>query len=175
MNSNLLPLTLPARSPASRVSTRVELRAATTRERDAIARLRHDVYARELGQHAVNQTERLRDALDDRNIVLATIVDHTIAGFISITPPGGPAYSIDKYFAREALPFPVDDQLYEVRLLTVVKPYRGLELAMLLMYASLRWVESHGGTRIVAIGRREVMDLYTRVGLHATGLSAQSG
>jgi histidinol-phosphate/aromatic aminotransferase/cobyric acid decarboxylase-like protein len=46
---------------------------------------------------------------------------------------------------------------------------------MLLMYAALRWVESHGGTRIVAIGRREVVDLYTRVGLRLTGLSTQSG
>src|SRR5688572_6524235 len=175
MNANLLSLTLPTYSTSSHESTRAELRLATVRDRDTIARLRHDVYARELGQHAVNQAEQLRDALDERNVVLATIVDHAIAGFISITPPGGPAYSIDKYFARDALPFPVDDQLYEVRLLTVVKPYRGRELAMLLMYASLRWVESHGGTRVVAIGRREVMDLYTRVGLHATGLSAQSG
>src|SRR6185369_13448438 len=95
--------------------------------------------------------------------------------FISLTPPGRGALSIDKYFARETLPCPIDDRLYEVRLLTVLKPHRGRELALLLMYAALRWVESHGGTRIVAIGRREIVDLYLRVGLRAVGPSTRSG
>lgn len=43
------------------------------------------------------------------------------------------------------------------------------------MYAALRWVESHGGTRIVAIGRREVVELYQRIGLRLVGLTAHSG
>jgi histidinol-phosphate/aromatic aminotransferase/cobyric acid decarboxylase-like protein len=43
------------------------------------------------------------------------------------------------------------------------------------MYAAFRWVESHGGTRIVAIGRREVLDMYLRSGLEPLGMSVQSG
>src|SRR5207237_925965 len=81
-----------------------------------------------------------------------------IVGFVSITPPGR-TYSVDKYIEREELPFVVDDRLFEVRLLTVLKPHRRTELATLLMYAAFRWIESHGGTRIVGIGRREIMPM----------------
>lgn len=148
---------------------------ADAEDRGEIFRLRHEIYARELGQHAVNPAGTLRDPLDAVNIYLTARCAGEIAGFISITPPTAPTFSVDKYFARAALPFAFDDQLYEVRLLTVLQPHRGRELAMLLMYAAYRWVEAHGGTRIVGIGRREVMDLYRRVGLEPAGLSTQSG
>jgi histidinol-phosphate/aromatic aminotransferase/cobyric acid decarboxylase-like protein/GNAT superfamily N-acetyltransferase len=148
---------------------------ADAEDRGEIFRLRHEIYARELGQHAVNPAGTLRDPLDAVNIYLTARCAGEIAGFISITPPTASTFSVDKYFARTALPFAFDDQLYEVRLLTVLQPHRGRELAMLLMYAAYRWVEAHGGTRIVGIGRREVMDLYRRVGLEPAGLSTQSG
>jgi histidinol-phosphate/aromatic aminotransferase/cobyric acid decarboxylase-like protein/GNAT superfamily N-acetyltransferase len=162
-------------SPPSALSFACSIARATPADCDTLHRLRHEVYARELGQHAINDAGRLRDRLDDHNVNLVARVDDTVAGFISITPPAHGAYSIDKYFARDELPFVVDDRLFEVRLLTVLKPHRGRELATLLMYAALRWVEAQGGTRIVAIGRREVVDLYLRVGLQATGLSTRSG
>ena len=154
---------------------RIVVEVATPADRERIARLRHDVYAGELAQHHINNEGRLGDSLDVFNEFLVAKVDGEIAGFISITPPGGPSLSIDKYFSRESLPFQVDKRLFEVRLLTVLKPVRGREFASLLMYAALRWVEAHGGTRVVAIGRREVTGLYRRVGLEPTALSTRSG
>ncbi len=177
MNTALFPA--PARAVPRRAALEpipsFSLEIATAEDRETLALLRHEVYARELGQHAVNAAGRLADALDAYNVNLVARTADGIAGFISLTPPGRPAYSIDKYFARDALPFRIDHKLYEVRLLTVLKPHRGRELATLLMYAALRWVEAHGGTRIVAIGRREVVDLYLHVGLRATGLTTRSG
>ena len=151
------------------------LELADAEDREQIFRLRHEIYARELGQHSTNQAGTLRDQLDAVNIYLTARCGGEIAGFVSITPPGAPSFSVDKYFSRAALPFNFDDKLYEVRLLTVLQPHRGRELAMLLMYATYRWVEAHGGTRIIGIGRREVMNLYQRVGLQPLGLSTQSG
>ena len=156
-------------------SDRFVLSVATESDRETIYQLRHEVYARELGQHAANSAGRLRDALDEGNIYLVVKVADEIAGFISITPPDRPGYSIDKYVARNALPFPFDRQLYEVRLLTVPKPHRGRELATLLMYAAFRWAEARGGTRIMAIGRREVVEMYLRCGLEHVGFTVQSG
>ena len=153
----------------------IVLSVATDQDRECIYRMRHEVYARELGQYAANPAGRLRDALDDGNTYLVAKLAGQLAGFISLTPPGKAGYSIDKYVAREALPFPFDDCLYEIRLLTVIKPHRGRELATLLMYAAFRWVEAHGGTRIVAIGRREVVEMYVRSGLKPVGLTVQSG
>ncbi|HVU15898.1 MAG TPA: histidinol-phosphate aminotransferase family protein [Candidatus Didemnitutus sp.] len=160
--------------PPGRALTCV-LEIASEADRAQVAALRHDVYARELGQHPVNATGRLGDGLDAYNIVLVARMGGAVAGFVSLTPPRCPAYSIDKYFPRADLPFSVDDSLFEVRLLTVLPEHRGSEIALLLMYAALRWVESHGGTHVAAIGRREVVPLYERVGLRPMGLSARSG
>src|SRR5208283_5155428 len=76
---------------------------------------------------------------------------------------------------REQLPFPVDDKLYEIRLLTVPQASRRRLLASALMYAAFRWVEARGGTRIVAIGRKEIRNIHLRVGLKPTGQDVQSG
>lgn len=173
MNTAFAPALRPTLTSAD--STCFTLCVADAPDREHIAYLRHEIYARELGQHPANPTARLRDPLDDYNVFLVARIAGEIAGFISLTPPNRGPFSIDKYFARAALPFTFDDHLYEVRLLTVVKPHRGREVATLLMFAALRWVQSHGGTRIVAIGRREILDLYLRVGLRAVGLSARSG
>ena len=172
MKTNLHPALRLATAPSSAL---VVMDVADERDRDSIHRIRHEVYARELGQHQVNPDGRLRDTLDDWNYYLVARIGGEIAGFISITPPNRPSYSIDKYFAREALSFAIDGKLYEIRLLTVIKPHRGRELATLLMYAALRWVEAHGGERVVAIGRREVLDMYVKAGLGPTGQSVQSG
>src|SRR5262249_30515207 len=65
--------------------------------------------------------------------------------------------------------------VYEVRLLTVLPAYRNLAIAALLMYAALRWIEARGGSRIVAIGRREILGLYKKAGLRPLGPSTKSG
>src|SRR2546426_6454441 len=75
-------------SPSQRPdSYRLVLSVASEQDREAIYRLRHEVYARELGQHATNPSGKLRDALDDWNIYLVAKIAGQIAGFISLTPP----------------------------------------------------------------------------------------
>lgn len=174
--ATLPPPAAPAEMyPFPRTEASYVLGLADAEDRQEIFRLRHEIYARELGQHAVNPAGSLHDALDAVNLYLTARCGGEIAGFISITPPRAPSFSVDKYFTRESLPFAFDDRIYEIRLLTVLHPHRGRELATLLMYAAYRWVEAHGGTRVVAIGRREVMDLYRRVGLEPMGRSIQTG
>jgi histidinol-phosphate/aromatic aminotransferase/cobyric acid decarboxylase-like protein len=148
---------------------------ASELERENIYRIRHEVYARELGQHPANAATRLRDPLDDGNLYIIAKAVGQMAGFISVTPPQHGRYSIDKYFSRESLPFAVDEGLYEVRLLTVLPAFRGSELAVLLTYAAFRWVESHGGRHLVAIGRREILDFYVRIGLKPAGKFTRCG
>lgn len=154
---------------------RLKISLATEQDRQTIYRLRHEVYASELAQHAENPARMLSDSLDDFNIYITASFGDTIAGFISVTPPNQRSYSIDKYFARAELPLAFDEQLYEIRILTVLKPYRGRIVAGLLMYAALRWVEAQGGRNIVALGRREVLDIYRKVGLRPLGFLVQAG
>ena len=157
------------------VGEKIGISIAGDPEREEIYRVRHEVYACELGQHPVNGAMRLRDPLDDGNVYLVAGVAGQMAGFISVTPPGRDRYSIDKYFSRDSLPFVVDEGLCEIRLLTVLPAYRGSEVAVLLMYAAFRWVESHGGQHLVAIGRREVLDLYMKSGLRLAGKFTRCG
>jgi histidinol-phosphate/aromatic aminotransferase/cobyric acid decarboxylase-like protein/N-acyl-L-homoserine lactone synthetase len=154
---------------------KVTLRLAADGDRETIYRLRHEVYAGELRQHPTNAAGRLTDSLDPFNTYIVACEGSRIIGFISITPPGAPSYSIDKYLKRETLPFAFDEQLYELRLLTIPTAYRQGLLALALMYAAFRWAEARGGQRIVAIGRREILRLYFRVGMKPVGITVQSG
>jgi len=156
------------------VSANIDVALATTDDREHIYAARYEVYARELRQHSENDRRSLRDPLDERNEYIVAKQGDEMLGFISLTPPGG-KYSIDKYFDREHLALAFDKQLYEVRLLTVLSPHRGRLVASLLMYCALRYVESHGGSQLVAIGRREVLDLYTKCGMKGLGITTQAG
>ena len=142
-------------------------------DRDSIYALRHDVYAQELGQHATREDCTLSDALDTFNEYVVVEDGDGIAGFVSLTPPGN-SYSLDKYVPPAEWPFPRDEGLWEVRILTVRDDHRAGPLAFLLMYAALRLVAERGGTRVMAIGRREVLSLYERAGLvtHGRGIVA---
>ena len=106
-----------------------------------IYRLRHAVYASELHQHAENEIGQLRDGLDDANHYLCVWDRATFSRYVSITSPNAGHYSLDKYLPRAQWPSACDDKLYEVRLLTVITPARGSEVAAVLMYGALRWVE----------------------------------
>src|SRR5262245_40444858 len=141
---------------------KVTICIADEADREAIYRIRHDVYAGELSQHPRNTAGRLTDPLDAFNTYIVARRRGAVAGFVAITPPNEYGYSLDKYFPRGCMPFKFDQGLYEVRLLTVRQPHRGTHLAALLMYAALQYVESRRGTTIAGIGRLEVLEMYKR-------------
>jgi histidinol-phosphate/aromatic aminotransferase/cobyric acid decarboxylase-like protein/GNAT superfamily N-acetyltransferase len=161
--------------PLSQIASRPRLALSSPDDREQIYRIRYEVYAEELGQHLPNSQKRLTDRLDAFNEYIVAREGDYVWGFVSITPPGEGGYSVDKYVPPDELPFIRDAGLFEVRLLTVAPDARRTKLAAALMYAALRYVEAHGGTRIVAIGRREVLDLYRRAGLHLLGREIVSG
>jgi histidinol-phosphate/aromatic aminotransferase/cobyric acid decarboxylase-like protein len=159
----------------SQLTHRTIVTEADAARRESIYRIRHDVYAVELGQHPTNADGRLTDRLDDVNRYLVALRDDEVAAFVSITPPNELGYSVDKYFDRAAMPFAVDDGTYEIRLLTVLEQHRDDDLAATLMVAAYRWIESRGGRTVVAIGRDEVTPMYVRGGMRRTGLVTTSG
>ena len=155
--------------------SKITLSIASDSDRKNIYRLRHQVYAKELKQHALNSTEELRDNLDLCNHYIVATQASNVVGFVSITSPGSSTYSVDKYFNRCCIPYPFDDYLYEVRLLTIVEPKRKSFLALALMFAAFRWVQSHGGRHIVSICRSDIIDMYKKVGLQPLNKKTISG
>jgi len=153
----------------------IRVTLATAADRERIYEMRHAVYSSELGQHAANPEGRLTDPLDAFNEYIVARRGDEILGFVSVTPPNQPHYSVDKYFPRASVPFPFDASLFEVRLLTVANERRGFRLAALLMYAAYRRIAAQGGARIVAIGRRDLRGFYAKFGLEPIGLEARAG
>ena len=153
----------------------VKISLATNSDRDIIYHLRHEVYGSELMQHSENEKGTFRDNLDNFNIYIIAKLNEDIVGFISITPPDKNIYSIDKYISRKNFPFTVNDSLFEMRILTVVKAHRNKPIALLLMWAAFRWIEANGGSNIMAIGRIEVLSMYLKLGFKAMNRKIQVG
>jgi histidinol-phosphate/aromatic aminotransferase/cobyric acid decarboxylase-like protein len=153
----------------------MRIRTATDADRASIYRIRHDVYASELGQHPPSDEGLLSDPLDAVNDYLVALEGGQIAGFVSITGPQAGAYSIDKYFAREMLPIAFDDGLYEVRILTVAGDHRGSPVALALAYGALRFIEQRGGSHVVAVGRVDLLPFYRKLGLIALDMRVSAG
>lgn len=141
------------------------LSIASVSDRREIYKIRHHVYAKELHQHKANPSCELSDELDAVNQYIVAKQEQNVVGFISITPPTSTKYSVDKYFTRSSIPYDFDDYLYEIRLLTIIEPKRKSSLALALMFASFRWVQSHGGKYIVSICRSDILAMYKKAGL----------
>jgi histidinol-phosphate/aromatic aminotransferase/cobyric acid decarboxylase-like protein len=148
---------------------------AAEEDRQYVYKMRHSIYAEELRQHPVNDLKQLQDDLDKDNVYIVAKNQNEIVGFISITLPSAPRYSVDKYFDRALIPYDFNNDLYEVRILSVDKNYRSSYLALLLMYASYRWIQSRGGKYIVAICRFDILNMYCKAGLRPLGPTAKSG
>ncbi|MGC1208346.1 MAG: aminotransferase class I/II-fold pyridoxal phosphate-dependent enzyme [Ornithinimicrobium sp.] len=153
----------------------LQIRRATSEDLEWIYGLRHRVYAEELGQHQPQPSGTLRDNLDGENIYLVAAEGNHPIGFVSLTPPWVGRYSLDKYLTRDDMPLLDSGDAFEVRILTVEPAYRDRGIAMLLMYAALRWAASRGGQTIAAMGRAEVLAMYRTVGLEPTGRAVVSG
>ncbi|MDF1698873.1 MAG: histidinol-phosphate transaminase [Saprospiraceae bacterium] len=154
---------------------KIKISLASNQDRQRIYEIRHRVYAVELGQHPTNENGTLSNQLDEGNIYFIAQLGTEIIGFISITPPGLGIYSMDKYLSREALPFEVDDTMYEMRILTVLEEYRKSPAALLLMWAAYRWIDTHKGTNVMAIGKLDVLPLYLKLGFKALGIQVEWG
>ena len=152
------------------------LRLATPADRDALFRLRHAVYANEIGQHTARPDGRLTDPLDDHNVFLAVFDSDRVVGFVSVTPPGPWGYSVDKYVDRADLPLVFDRGLFEIRLLTVDPAYRRGPAAAALMWAAYRWGLAHGASQFVALGRvGATVGMYRKIGLREVGPEVEAG
>ncbi len=154
---------------------KIILAVSSEQDRQIIFKIRHSIYSSELKQHPENSEELLTDDLDLVNHYIVAKQHGHIIGFVSITSPASKKYSVDKYFSRSAVPYPFDDKMYEIRLLSIVKEKRNNYLAIVLMFAAFRWVQSHGGKYIVAICRADLVKMYCKAGLQLLNVSAQSG
>lgn len=152
---------------------RLPITLASQEDRKQIYHIRYQTYSLELGQHEENEVGMLTDALDAYNEYLVCKDGDTVAGFVSITPPGR-QLSLDKYRNRDTLRF-LYENAYEVRILTVTPEYRGRRMADQLLSAAADYVISKNGSLILAIGRLDLMKYYQKCGFRAIDEIYRSG
>ena len=152
---------------------KITVKIADQKEREEIYKYRYKIYSLELKQHKENPEKMLKDAIDEINTYIIVKINDNIAGFVSITPPGG-KYGLDKYIDRTEFPY-IYDNMFEGRLFSVLEEFRGTNTAMLLFFAILRYVEENGGTKIMTIGRSDLVEFYEKTGLKNLDRSIQSG
>lgn len=144
-------------------------------EIDTIDKLRHEVYAEELGQFLSNEDGVLRDRKEVESKYFVATLNEKVLGFVGVTPPTSERYSLDHYVDRETLSVHFDDHLYEIRALTVRKTSRGSSVAAALLYAAFRFIEESGGRNIIAIGHADVSAMYLKMGMCKTGCEFKYG
>lgn len=164
-----------SRIETSDETARLSISLAGHQDREQIYRLRHQIYAVELGQHPLNQTNSLSDDLDSFNHYLVVKRGHKIVGFISVTPQHSPRFSVYKYVERGQVSAMEDKPFFELRILTVIESERRGLAAALLMHGAIRWLQENQAQRVVAIGRKEVLGLYSRLGFETLGVGFTSG
>ncbi len=157
------------------MKNRIQLSLAIGSNRIDMDRIRHEIYATELGQFKLRPDGILPDRPEVESIYITAFEEGRLVGFVGITPPDSPRYSIDHYLPRNDIPFSFGEHLYEIRALTVVDSARRSLVAPALMYAAFRWVQAHGGTQLMAIGHRKVVDMYLRMGMQRVGRSFRCG
>jgi GNAT superfamily N-acetyltransferase len=148
---------------------RVRVAVASPDQRVAIMQICTQVYAAADPTGLPATPWDLAPVLDQQSVYLIATRTQQLLGFIGITPPTSPRYALETYIPREQIPVLFDAHTYELRLLTVDRAHQHSRLAALLMYAAFRWVEAQGGTRIVAVSRRDKLDLFEHVGLRPVG------
>jgi hypothetical protein len=148
---------------------RVRVAVANPDQRVAIMQICTQVYAAADPMGLPATPWDLAPVLDQQSVYLIATRAQQVLGFIGITPPTSPRYALETYIPRDQIPIAFDAHTYELRLLTVDRAHQHSRLAALLMYAAFRWVEAQGGTRIVAVSRRDKLALFEHVGLRPVG------
>jgi histidinol-phosphate/aromatic aminotransferase/cobyric acid decarboxylase-like protein/ribosomal protein S18 acetylase RimI-like enzyme len=143
-----------------------------------VFKLRHHVYAEELGQYSDNHHGILEDSWDTQRksvyIVAETSLTKVLAGFVILTPPPGP-YSLEKHMT-------INDDLkghigYEIRTLTVAKSFRGHGIGKALAVAAAKHIQQQQDImNFTAMGRKELLSWYiNRFHMKGTGIQLQIG
>jgi histidinol-phosphate/aromatic aminotransferase/cobyric acid decarboxylase-like protein len=146
---------------------------ASASDADAIAALRHHVYAEELGQYDRNAQERLRDEHPCATVLCAKR-DGQLVGYVMLTPPGAPL-RIEHYVRREALPVAIGPHTAEARQLTVCPDARDSSVATRLLLACVSWLERQGASDVLTLGHDRIVPMYLRYGARRMGVRVRAG
>lgn len=163
MNSNSRPSL--SRNPAPAIEIRV---VNTPEEREAVARLRYDVYVEELGrnrEYADHGARTLHEGLDDASAIIGAFTPAGDAiGTIRITPSTALDPEVRAIYRWESRELACPGAVYVGSKLIVAKEQRGALLGVEIMRAAAREALRRGWRYCFLETYDELVPLYTRMG-----------
>lgn len=166
--SNTPQLTRRAAAPQIRV-------VHTVAERDAIARLRYDVYVEELGRNragADHETRMLREALDDEGLLFGSFDEEARAiGTLLLVPSNAPSLHHREIYRWEERERAHAGSVCHASKLIVTPTLRGTLLSIELMRAATRAALERGWRFCFLETYDNLVPLYSRIGFVAHGTS----
>ena len=130
-----------------------------------ISKLRYAVYSLELEQYENN----INESLEDPGKYFITCVDDSkLVGYVSLNDSQNirmKKFTPEEIFESEILQNLSGEisSTFEVRALTVEKANRGKKISEGLMINALRRIHNMGGTDIIAMGHKNVLQLYEKI------------
>lgn len=143
-------------------------------EFDSMWRLNHDVFARELGQHAARADGRLVDKFHGKNIYRVAWDGERVLGMVCahMTPP----FSVVGHFGETAAREIVPGVTAEIRLLALRPECRGNAAVPVRLFDSLfAELERRGAKKFVISGIAARRGLYESLGFRVVGPSVRDG
>ncbi len=141
----------------------------------AIARLNHDIYCAELGQHRTNPERVKVDRLHGSNVYFVAYDRDRLIGMVSITRPGAATISTLQRLPPDHELRDRTGDAAEVRLLAVRPEYRGRGVYDRIVLALMRYCNQEGIHRILISAIRNNVRLYAAMGFRTVGEPVQEG
>ncbi len=183
--SNHLRITLADRPTMERVvrvlrdargrPMHLTVRQGNEQDWSAIARLNHDIYCSELGQHRTNPERVKTDRLHGSNVYFVAYDGDLLIGMVSVTKPGAATISTLQRLPPDHELHACTGDAAEVRLLAVRPEYRGRGVYDRIVLALMRYCNQEGIHRILISAIRNNVRLYAAMGFRPVGEPVQEG
>jgi GNAT superfamily N-acetyltransferase len=147
--------------------------AASDEDFAALRRLNHDIFAAELGQHALSPDGSLVDRFESESRFLLAWRGPNLAGMVALR--GKAPFSIEQKLADPRVLDSYPGSKLEVRLLAVHPEERNTMVLAGLLGRVLEVARTENWNWLLISGLRERLALYERLGFNAIGPAVQSG
>ncbi len=136
-------------------------------EFEAIERLNHETFAREIPQHALRADGRIRDRFHDENQYLVALQDQALVGMLAVRDRR--PFSLDEKVPNLNQHLPPHRSVCEIRLLAVTPEHRRPGVFHGLMALTARECLRQGHDLAVISGSLRQLKLYRHMGFEAFG------
>ena len=145
--------------------------AHTPQEKDALYRLRHQVFVEEEGYMAPTADGKIQDRFDDyaTTVNIIAVDNGQVIGGVRFTQANPLGMPPDEFFNSKSLALGASAQLGSGGQFCLLRTYRGSRLAIYLLGMAHHWSRSQGLSHILCAVNPEIQHLLGKIGYRTVG------